>query len=208
MYVYSKPWHALFYGVVTVVYGALTYLFVRFFVYLALLATHTFVSWGVIGGGSSLGPATDKLDVLWAAPSFDALFVGIQWEAMSGWMAVWAFILNCWVFLIAALPIAYLISFFFTSSTVVYFLLRRKIDATELDDVYVEELEEQEWIEPETQEPEQTAQEDQAPAPGAEQDQAETGESSGPQEQETEESTSEESKPDSEEGGQDEDRHP
>jgi hypothetical protein len=207
MYVYSKPWHALFYGVVTVVYGALTYLFVRFFVYLALLATHTFVSWGVIGGGSSLGPATDKLDVLWAMPSFDVLFAGIQWEAMSGWMAVWAFILNCWVFLIAALPIAYLISFFFTSSTVVYFLLRRKIDATELDDVYVEELEEQEWIEPE---PEQTEQ----PAEGEATEAQAQGEEPGQEPeapQESEESTEEpssdqESKPEGEEGGDQENR--
>jgi hypothetical protein len=144
-----------------------------------------FVGWGLVGGGESLGAAADKLDVLWTAPTFDNLFAGIQWEAMSGWLAIWAFVLNAWVFLIAALAVAYLISFFFTASTVVYYLLRQKIDAVDMDDVYVEEIEEQEWVEPEEQAPEgqepQTQPEEDKPEQPSEESTSETPDESGDQ---------------------------
>ncbi len=182
MYVYSHPWHTLFYGLVTVIYGALTYLFVRFFLFLALLLTHMFVGWGLIGGGETLGSSADKLDLLWAAPTFENLYAGMQWQALGGWSVIWAFVLNVWVFLIAALVFAYLISFFFTASTVVYYLLRRKIDSVEMDDVYVEEIEEQQWIEPETAPAEDTPENNQDPgeesAPADEQEQEGSSESS------------------------------
>ena len=46
-YVYNRPWRAIFYGLVLLIYGALCYVFLRFFVFLLLICTHVFVSWGV-----------------------------------------------------------------------------------------------------------------------------------------------------------------
>ena len=54
------------------------------------------------------------------------------------------FFISMWVFLVAALVGAYLLSYAGCSSSVIYFLLRRKVDATDLDEVYVEE--EDEWL--------------------------------------------------------------
>jgi len=141
-YVFNKPWRAGLYGLIALVYGVITYVFVRLFAYLALAATHTFVSWGVFGGGQTLGAEADKLDVLWTAPTFDCLFGRFSWSAMSGAEQVGAFLIGIWIFLVAATVAAYMLSYLASSTTVIYYLLRRKVDATDLDDVYVEEAEE------------------------------------------------------------------
>jgi len=142
-YVLTKPWRSALYGLIALMYGAVTYLFVRLFAFVALSATHLFVKWGVFGQGSAIDPAADKLDVIWQAPRFDCLFGPFNWEAMSGTQTIAAVLVGVWVYLVAAGVAAYLVSFFASSTTTVYYLLRRKVDATELDDVYVEEAEEQ-----------------------------------------------------------------
>jgi len=38
---------------------------------------------------------------------------------------------------------AFAISFYFSANTIIYYLMRREVDATELDDVYVEETEDE-----------------------------------------------------------------
>ena len=144
-YVLSRPWRAGLYALVALVYGTITYLFVRLFIFITLTVTHYFLGWGmlgdawVFGGGKTLGPDADKLDVLWAPPTFDSLWGSFNWQAMSGWESVGAFMIGAWVFLAAAVVGAYLISFFASSSTVIYLLLRRNVDATDMDEVYVEE---------------------------------------------------------------------
>lgn len=142
-YIFLRPFRAIWYGLVALVYGVVTYLFVRLFAFLALRLTHCFVKWGVFTGGERLDPSADKLDVLWATPQFDSLFGPFNWYAMSGWEKVGSSILHIWIYLVAAGVAAYLLTFFASSTTVIYLLLRKKVDATDLDDVYVEEPEEE-----------------------------------------------------------------
>ena len=143
-YVFARPWRAALYGLVALVYGAVTYLFVRLFAYVALSGAHYFVKWGVFVGGDTLHPEADKLDVLWQAPRFDSLFGPFNWEAMNGTQMFSAVLIGICVFVVAGLVAAYLVSFFANASTIVYYLLRQKVDATDLDDVYVEESEQEE----------------------------------------------------------------
>lgn len=139
-YVYGRPWHALFYGLVALIYGALTYLFVRLFAFVTLASAHMFLKWFVFRTGPTVGSEADKIDVLWKAPTFDSLFFGhFNWDAMNKPEAVGAFFIGVWVFVVAGTTAAYLLSYLASSTTVAYFLLRRKVDATDLDDVYVEE---------------------------------------------------------------------
>ena len=149
-YVFTKPFRAVFYGVVASIYGMVTYLFVRLFAYLALSAVHFFVKWGVFTGGSSLGAGADQLDVLWAKPSFWNLHQ-FNFSAMGAWESICAILVSVWVCILAGLVGAYAITFFVSASTTIYFILRRRVDATDLDDVFVEEVEEVE----ETKETEQ-----------------------------------------------------
>jgi hypothetical protein len=141
-YVYGRPWRAAFYGLVAAFYGVICYMFVRFCAYLTLAATHWFVSVGVIGGGQTVSPLADKLDVLWPAPTFDNLMSTAPSVAMSGLEPIGAWLIWFWTMLVAVTVLAFLLSFCASAKTVIYFLLRRRIDATDLDDVYVDEPQE------------------------------------------------------------------
>lgn len=147
-YVFARPWRAAFYGFVALFYGVATYLFVRLFAFIALTATHYFCGVGVWASGGELDPSADKLDLLWTAPTFGSLFGRFSWDAMSSMQSIGAFIMGIWVFLVATLVLAYLFSYWTSATTVIYFLLRRKVDATDLDDVYLEETEEEPMISP------------------------------------------------------------
>jgi len=142
-YVFGRPWRAGFYGLVALVYGVICYLFVRLFAFLLLAAAHGFVGAGVWGGGEAISPAADKLDAMWPVPTFDNLLPPWQWEALSGLEVFCAGIIWIMVMPIAALVLAFLLSYVSSASTAIYFLLRQKVDATDLDDVYVEEPEEE-----------------------------------------------------------------
>ncbi len=141
-YVISRPWRSALYGLIALVYGTITYLFVRLFVYLALAGTHFFIKWFIWWGGQSLGQDADKIDVLWIAPTFDNLWGTHNWQAMSTLESIGAFFISVWVFLLAASVAGYVMSFLASSSTIIYLLLRRQVDATDLDDVYIDEAEE------------------------------------------------------------------
>ena len=140
-YVFARPFRTILYGGVAAVYGAITYLFVRWFAYLALGSAHCFVKWGIWGGGSPMAQNADKLDVLWPRPTFWSLY---QWNgaAMSGWDKISAILIGIWVLIVVGLLAAYVLTFFASASTSIYYILRRRVDATDLDDVYVEEEEE------------------------------------------------------------------
>ena len=164
-YVFGRPWRAAFYGLVSLVYGVICYVFVRLFAYLILAATHAFVGAGVIGGGKAVSAAADKLDVLWPAPTFDNLLPAWNWEAMGARESLCAGILWIVVMPVALSVLAFLLSYCSSASTVIYFLLRQKVDATDLDDIYVEESEEEPFgAEPTEEAPAEEASAEEAPA--------------------------------------------
>ena len=142
-YVLNRPWRSVLYGLVAAVYGTVTYLFVRFFALLALSGARAFAKAGAWRGGETIGPWADQIDVLWSPPTFDNLMGSIHWEALGFFEKISAGVIGFYVFLLAGLVAAYLISYFASASTVIYLLLRRCVDATDTDDVYVEEADEE-----------------------------------------------------------------
>jgi len=148
-YVYSKPWRAALYAAVATVYGALTYLFARLFVLILLKATRLFVNLGIVGLGlfGNHRPGTGvagakKLDAMWPHPTFENLIPPGAAFGAENWDAGGAFLIQIWLFIVVGLLCAFLVSFYFSGSTVIYYLLRREVDATDLEDVYLEEGEE------------------------------------------------------------------
>ena len=136
-YVYARPWRMAFYSLVALVYGVLCYLFVRFFAFLMLKLAHISVCWGVFAKGNSA--QTDQFQTMWAGPSLESLHGGFDWGACSGIQAFGAWVIGFWVYVVIGFVVAFLVSFFFSANTVIYYLLRKKVDATDADDVYVEE---------------------------------------------------------------------
>jgi hypothetical protein len=136
-YVLMRPWHAAFYALVALVYGAICYLFVRFFALLTLWAAHFFTSLWLFGGQSVGGDS--RMDTMWTEPTFDSLHGPFVWQAMSTPETIGAWFIWFFTGIIALMVFAFLLTFLASSATVIYYLLRHKVDATDMDDVYVEE---------------------------------------------------------------------
>ena len=128
-YVYAKPWRMAFYTVTAAIYGAICYVFVRFFAFLLLWVTHWSLQLGILDGNK-------KLTAIWPAPTFADLLRSSESTAGNWAESVAAFLVYLCVLAIVGLVVSFIISFYFSANTVIYSLMRNKVDNTALDDVY------------------------------------------------------------------------
>ena len=142
-YIFNRPWRAVWYAGVALVHGTVCYVFVRLFAFVVLKVTHTAVGVGVWAGGEQVPGASDRLDAMWTAPTYSIFHAPINSASMSTFENIGAILMAVWIYLVIGLVMAFLISYFISASTVIYFLLRRHVDATDLDDVFVEETEDE-----------------------------------------------------------------
>jgi len=133
-YIYSRPWRMGFYTAVAAVYGAVCYTFVRFFAFLMILGARTCLRLVVFVENSN---QINKLTAIWPAPSFTNL-LGFSAPAPAGAAQSFAaFLIYLFLLLVVALLVSFIISFYFSANTIIYSLLRNKVDNTALEDVYV-----------------------------------------------------------------------
>jgi hypothetical protein len=128
-YVYSRPWRMAIYTTLAAIYGAICYMFVRFFAFLLLLVTRFLLSLGLFGKGEQ------KFEVIWPQPQFQNLS-GRALEATSTgteWFA--ALVIYIFILIILALIVAFIMSFYFSANTIIYALLRNKVDNTPIDEI-------------------------------------------------------------------------
>jgi hypothetical protein len=137
-YVYARPWRMLFYTLLLLVYGAVTYVFLSFAMYVLLAGVHVFVGWGMTLFGALHGWNTGggKLSALWPAPHFGHLIAPINWWAMNWSETIGAVFLYFWLFLAVTLLGAYVVSFYFAGNTILYLLLRRSVDGQSLNEIF------------------------------------------------------------------------
>ena len=119
-YVFQRPLHYLFYAVVAALFGLLGWLLVSNFAAGVVALTYWAASWGYGGDPAQL--------------------VGGGYEGIG---CVGIALIQIWVAVVKLLAVGFLYSYFWTASTAVYFLLRRDVDATEMDEVFLEEEEDQ-----------------------------------------------------------------
>lgn len=144
-FVFNRPWRAAFYAAVLTVYGAICYLVVRLFVLVGLKAARFFIGVGLAGttrAGTGREGAT-KLDVLWPAPTWDQLLPDRIALGTQAWDAGGQFLIGLWLTIVMGLLCAFAVSFFLSGSTIIYFLLRREVDATDIEEVYIDSDEEE-----------------------------------------------------------------
>jgi hypothetical protein len=134
-YVYARPWRMGFYTVTAFVYGAICYIFVRFFAYLLLLATYTGLRLGA--GLNSAKGLPDKIAAIWQEPSFGQLLV-YSTETGSFSERGAALLVYLSILIVVGLVVSFIISFYFSSNTVIYALMRNKVDGTALEEIYTE----------------------------------------------------------------------
>ena len=140
-YISSRPWKYLFCTVFSVVYGCATFILVKFLAFLTLRITHEAVSTFSMGIGEGV---EDKLVRLWDVPTLASPWPVPSGAEMFGAEAAASWLFVLWVWVVLGLMIAFLCSFFFCSQTVIYFLLRKSVDATDIEEVYMEESDEEE----------------------------------------------------------------
>ncbi|MFA5422824.1 MAG: hypothetical protein WC374_03100 [Phycisphaerae bacterium] len=128
-YVYTRPWRMVAYTALAAVYGAICYMFVRFFAFLLLLVTRFSLGLGLFG------KSAQKLEAIWPQPYFQNLSGILTTSELSGTEWISAIIINFFVLVILGLIVAFIMSFYFSANTIIYALLRKKVDNTDLDEV-------------------------------------------------------------------------
>ena len=140
-YLYARPWRLAFYTAVAILYGALTYTFVRFFIYLMLYLTHTFAGLFFFTNAPSTAPLWPTM---WPNPVVnERLVYDVDYLTLTLGQDIGASLLSFWVYLTIGMLGAFAISFYFSANTIIYYLMRNEVDATELDDVYLEQSDEE-----------------------------------------------------------------
>jgi hypothetical protein len=131
-YVYRRPWWLFCYTVIAAGYGTVSYLVVRLFTYLLLAMTRLLLDLGVFNGGDGAG----KLARIWGKPDFyELLRPSAGPDGFTESAA--AFIIYMTVLLVIGVIAAFVMSFYFCASTIVYALMRRKVDGVEMSEVYI-----------------------------------------------------------------------
>jgi hypothetical protein len=118
-YVFGRPLHYLFYALVAAVLGALGWLLVSNFAAGVVWLTY----WAASRGAGS--------------EEIQAIIDGSQTLGAVGGAGAW--LIRLWAGCVKLLAVGFIYGYFWTASTAVYFLLRRDVDATEMDEVFLEE---------------------------------------------------------------------
>jgi len=127
-YVFGRPWQYLGLVLLAIVYGSVVLFFVRIVVSLAV----SLAGWALASG---MGAA--EVDALFAnvhaAPEATGTVAVAENPVFS---ALGPRLMGFWFDVVALLVGGFVCSYFWTASTIIYFLLRRIDDATALDEVY------------------------------------------------------------------------
>ena len=125
-----------FYTAVAAVYGAICYIFVRLFAFLLLWFTHRFLQFGVLVDSSS--KEVNKLIAIWPQPSFTDL-IGPSGSIPTNWSESLAgFVTYVFLLVVVGLVVSFVISFYFSANTIIYSLMRNKVDDTAIEDIYTD----------------------------------------------------------------------
>lgn len=133
-YVLGRPWRWLLYNLIALAYGTLTYLVVGTLVFLATWIAQRTVAMGVL---RELSPGVNRFDAMLPPPTLGELNFEADWSGLSIWGKTSAAMTAFWVYLAVLLMGAYAVSFYYSANTWVYLLLRRAVDGTGLDDVFI-----------------------------------------------------------------------
>ena len=134
-YIYNKPWSMTLYTLTAAVYGGICYLFVRLFAFLVLAGAHAFLRLGIFVNSAE---HLDKLAAIWPQPEFMDLLCSTHAAPAIWSQSLSAFIVNIFVSAVVAILVGFVISFYFSANTIIYALMRKKVDDTPTEAIYVQ----------------------------------------------------------------------
>ena len=134
-YVYAKPWRIGFYTLAAAVYGAGCYAFARLFAFLLLWLTRWFLQLSIWVNNSS--KTVNKLDAIWPEPTFMDLLGSPPVLATTNWSeSIAGFLIHLFALTVVGLLVSFVISFSFSANTIIYSLMRNRVDNTALEEIY------------------------------------------------------------------------
>ncbi len=153
-YVYQAPWHYLWYSVVAAVYGAALVFFVTFMASLLVFLG----KWGVAKTPGMIrfdrepsylftyAPTSYGWRDLLISDSPHAVHLGnFHYEFQSDydpvpnfWRKAGAALVSIWIYVFFLVVVGFSYSYFWSAGTIIYFLMRRQVDDTDLDEVHLE----------------------------------------------------------------------
>ncbi|MBX3396180.1 MAG: hypothetical protein KF841_12525 [Phycisphaerae bacterium] len=148
-FVVTRPIKYLLFLLTSITFGAVCVMLLKIFIATALWLTATFLgdsmNWGsafaLDADGVTTKAAEHKLSALWQAPRpgdgrpFYGTFDGPNLRHVSRFAAV---CIHGWILVLWGVVAAFAISFFHASGTIVYFIMRRDIYETDIEEVYLD----------------------------------------------------------------------
>jgi hypothetical protein len=172
-YVYQNPWHYAWYSLVALSYGAVVVFFIGFMGsmvvylgkwgvsetpgiekanrdpgYLFVWAPNSFGWRTLLLQGTKVDGQELVVDGEINQAAYNKLtgadtnYTGP--DRMNWWNWIGTFLVTCWTHLFFLLVLGFGYSYFWSASTIIYLLMRRKVDDTDIDEVYLEEDETEE----------------------------------------------------------------
>ena len=135
-YVYARPWRMAVYTVIAAVYGSVCYTFVRFFAFLSLWITHWLLQLGLWADNGS--KEVNKLTAIWPKPEIRSLLGSSDTVATNVTESIAAFLVYLFLLLVVGLVVSFIISFYFSANTIIYSLMRKTVDNTAFEDIYMQ----------------------------------------------------------------------
>jgi hypothetical protein len=137
-YVYTKPWHLALCYVLSIVYGGICYIIVRFFTFLTLSITYLFLWLSLLSPAAKQTQAS-KLDAIWQPPTFFEFMPKTDLGSLIFSESVSKFLINISVAIIVAIMVSFIFSFIFSANTVIYAIMRNKVDNVPLTEIFKEQ---------------------------------------------------------------------
>ena len=134
-YIYSRPWRMIFYTMTAATYGSVCYVFVRYFAFLLIATSRLFLQLGVWVDN---GQAVNKLDAIWPYPSFINLLGTSAATPANGVQSFSAWLIYLSLLAVVGVVVSFIISFYFSSNTIIYGLLRKIVDDTALEEIHTD----------------------------------------------------------------------
>ena len=134
-YVYARPWRMIVYTAIAAIYGSICYMFVRIFAFLLLWITRWCVQVTLLVNDST--GQVNKLTTIWPKSGFSKLVLpppsGANWTEWTAAHLIYLFLL-----VIVGLVVSFIISFYFSANTIIYSLMRKTVDNTAFEDIYMQ----------------------------------------------------------------------
>ncbi|MEL7497045.1 MAG: hypothetical protein AAFN77_05505 [Planctomycetota bacterium] len=125
-YVFQRPLHYLFYSLVAILFGGLCWIIVAALADMVVNLSYWSTSWGA-------NVSIDRMTEIVEAPPLDA--DGVSTETQTHYIGRSA--IGLWNGLIKSIATAFLYGLFWCMASSVYLLLRKDVDETEMDEVFV-----------------------------------------------------------------------